>query len=352
MLHRMSRLLIGLFALWIGAAAQAQTSPFGPGWTLEPEASSLQFQSIKNGSKIETSSFATIAGAIGPNGDATLTVALDSVDTKVDLRNVRMRFLFFETFIHPQATVTTTIDPGLVADLAQVRRKTVTLPVALDLHGVTRELEAQLALTLIGDDLVAVSTAEPLNIGVADFGLMDGLEKLQEAASVTIVPSTAVSFDLIFRKSAEEVAPAVVTAAGTQSPARTALESEGDFSLEACVGRFEILSRTGNIYFRPGSARLDDASTPLLTAVADIVNRCPGLTIQIAGHTDSLGSAGTNQALSEKRAASVVEHLRGVGIPPDRMKARGFGEDRPVAGNDTDDGRGRNRRIEFSVADS
>ena len=338
-----------LFALALAASAQAQDGPFGTGWVLANDASSLQFQSIKNGSKIETSSFATMSGQIAPDGTATLEILLDSVDTKVDLRNVRMRFLFFETFNFPKATVTTQIPPALIADLAEVRRKTVTLPFTLDLHGVSKTLDAQLALTLIGDDLVAVSTAEPLNISVEDFALMEGLGKLEEAANVTIVPSSAVSFDFIFRANAGGTAPAPAPAEET-APATAALETAGDFSLEACVGRFEILSRTGNIYFRPGSSRLDSASAPLLDTVADIVTRCPDLTIQIAGHTDSVGAADQNQRLSESRAASVVGYLRDKGINADRMIAVGFGEDQPVASNDTNQGRSQNRRIEFAVA--
>jgi OOP family OmpA-OmpF porin len=327
----------------------AQANPFENGWALDGEASSLQFQSIKNGSIIETSSFATMYGAIDADGDATLEILLDSVDTKVDLRNVRMRFLFFETFNFPSATVTTQIPQAMIADLAEVRRKVVTLPFNLDLHGVTNSRDAQLALTLIGDDLVAVSTAEPIPIAVADFNLTGGLENLSETANVQIVPSTMVSFDFIFRKSESAIAPIPQTSTALAS---AAIEAGGDFSLEACVGRFEILSRTGNIYFAPSSARLDRASTPLLDAVADIVSRCPELTIQIAGHTDSIGPASDNQRLSESRAASVVAFLQSKGIAGNRLISQGFGEDRPIASNDTNEGRGNNRRIEFLVPDT
>ncbi|WP_236638347.1 OmpA family protein [Mangrovicoccus ximenensis] len=133
------------------------------------------------------------------------------------------------------------------------------------------------------------------------------------------------------------------------APASAALEAQGDFSLEACTGRFEILSRTDNISFESGSARLRPASFPLLDQVADIVNRCPGLNILIAGHTDSTGDAGLNQRLSESRAASVVDYLLGKGVGQGRMASAGYGEDRPVADNATAEGRARNRRIEFSV---
>ena len=343
--------LIQILALWIGVttlAAHAQSNPFAGGWKLEGAASSLRFQSVKNQSKIESSSFASLSGEIAEDGTASVKILLDSVDTKIDLRNVRMRFLFFETFQYPEANVSMTLDPAVVADLAQVRRKVVTLPYTLDLHGITQQLEASLAITLIGDDLVAVSTADPITISVADFGLMGGLEKLQEAANVAIVPSSTVTFDFIFKKQGDT--PAATVAAATEAPASAALEAEGDFSLEACLGRFEILSRTSNIFFAPGSARLDAKSAPLLNTVVDVVERCPDLVIQVGGHTDSLGSNAANQALSERRAASVASYLRDKGIDGSRVLSVGFGEARPVATNDTAKGRARNRRIEFAAA--
>lgn len=344
-----SRGLAALTATFLATAAFAQSGPFGNGWSLQNEASSLQFQSIKNGSKIETSSFATLSGTITPEGDATLKVLLDSVDTKVDLRNVRMRFLFFETFQHPEANITARIDPALIADLAEVRRKTIPLPFTLDLHGITRTLEAQLALTLIGDDLIAVSTAEPINISVEEFGLMAGLEKLQEAANVTIVPSSSVSFDFIFRQNAGATPPVQTASTEPLKPTNAALETQGTFGQEECLGRFEILSRTDDIYFAPGSARLEAKSFPLLDAVADIVGRCPDLNIQIEGHTDSIGKRSYNQSLSERRAGSVVTYLTSKGVGSGRMTAVGYGEDKPIADNATERGRWRNRRIEFSV---
>lgn len=351
---RLRHFVIGaVTALSLALPVAAQNTIFGSGWLLDSDASSLQFQSIKNGSTIETSSFASLAGAISPDGSATIKVALDSVDTKVDLRNVRMRFLFFETFQFPEASVSTRIDPALISDLAELRRKTITLPFTLDLHGVTKTLDAQLSLTLIGDDLVAVSTAEPINLAVADFNLDEGLLKLEEAAGVTIVPSSSVSFDFIFRGTGDST-PQVATA--TTDPATvptqvasTALETAGNFSLSECVGRFEILSRSDSIYFNPGSATLQPKSFALLDEVQDIVSRCPGMNIQIAGHTDSIGKASYNQRLSEQRAASVVKYLTSNGISADRMDAIGFGEERPIADNATERGRWRNRRIEFSV---
>jgi outer membrane protein OmpA-like peptidoglycan-associated protein len=335
------------------SAAAAQEGPFARGWTLDPAASTLSFQSVKNGSVVETSGFATYSGTIAEDGTAELRVLLDSVDTKVDLRNVRMRFLFFETFRFPQAVITTLVDPALLADLPTVRRKSLLLPFSLNMHGVGREMEAEVTVTLLGDDRVAIASGAPIMLKLEDFGMLEGMRKLEEAASVTIVPSTTVTFDFVFARNglpAQPTPAAPVAEAAAVVPAAVALEAE-TFDREACVGRFEILSRTGNIHFTSGSARLDQSSAPLLDSIVDIINRCPDLVVKIAGHTDSDGGAAANQRLSEARAASVARYLAEKGVAADRMVSTGYGELQPVAPNDTPENKLRNRRIEFAVFD-
>lgn len=330
----------------IGHLAHAQVDPFVNGWTLNADASNLKFQSVKNQTKVETSGFATFDGLIDTTGNATVSILLDSVDTKVDLRNVRMRFLFFETFQYPTATITAKLDRAAFADLATVRRKTITMPYVLDLHGLKKEFTTDVVVTLLTDDLVSVATSVPISVAAADFNLEGGIQKLEEAANVGIVPSATVSFDFMFARNASGSSLKVIE---IEAPSSAALEAEGDFDLEACKGRFEILSRTGNIYFGSGSATLDPKSRPLLTALSDIVNRCPGLIIEVGGHTDSDGSKATNQRLSKARAASVSDFLVAQGINRNRVQSVGYGEDFPVFPNDSASNKGRNRRIEFGV---
>jgi OOP family OmpA-OmpF porin len=69
--------------------------------------------------------------------------------------------------------------------------------------------------------------------------------------------------------------------------------------------------------------------------------------MRIEGHTDSTGTRQGNQVLSQQRAASVVAWLVGKGVAPGRLIAVGLGDTSPVAGNDTEDGRARNRRVEL-----
>jgi outer membrane protein OmpA-like peptidoglycan-associated protein len=69
----------------------------------------------------------------------------------------------------------------------------------------------------------------------------------------------------------------------------------------------------------------------------------------VAGHTDSVGSEQTNQALSERRAGTVGQYLRGKGVTDNRIATAGYGKNRPVASNDTPDGRQQNRRVELTL---
>jgi OmpA-OmpF porin, OOP family len=110
----------------------------------------------------------------------------------------------------------------------------------------------------------------------------------------------------------------------------------------------ETLSK-GNIRFESGKADIVADSAGLLDRLIEIAMRCPSATIEIAGHTDSDGDEAANQALSEKRAQAVMDYLVRAGLPADRFTSIGYGSTQPVAGNDTEDGKAQNRRIEFVV---
>ena len=314
---------------------------------MDGDASELRFLSVKKSKIAETSSFATLSGLITEDGQAQVRVLLDSVDTKVDLRNVRMRFLFFETFRFPEAIITTELSPELLTDLHLTRRKEIELTYALTLRGVTIEKTTDVAVTLIDNDRVVVSSITPMAFTLEELDLEAGRAKLEEAANVDITPIGVVSFNFVFDRAQEGTPPDLPQAVLT--PAAVALEDKGEMTEEACLGRFEILSKTGNIFFASGSTRLDNKSIPLLENLYDIVNRCPSFRLEIAGHTDSVGSDAQNQSISERRAASVVSWLNDKGIPRDRLMSVGYGESRPIVDNDTPANRAKNRRIEFTA---
>ena len=116
-----------------------------------------------------------------------------------------------------------------------------------------------------------------------------------------------------------------------------------------CQQLFSELLSKGSIRFEPARAVIDLDSAGLLDRLIETALRCPAATIAIAGHTDTDGDDASNQALSEKRAQAVADYLVKAGLPPDRFTAVGYGSTQPVAGNDTDEGKAQNRRIEFLV---
>ncbi len=116
-----------------------------------------------------------------------------------------------------------------------------------------------------------------------------------------------------------------------------------------CQQLFSELLSKGSIRFEPARAVIDLDSAGLLDRLIETALRCPAAMIEIAGHTDTDGDDASNQALSEKRAQAVADYLVKAGLPPDRFTAIGYGSTQPVAGNDTDEGKAQNRRIEFLV---
>lgn len=115
----------------------------------------------------------------------------------------------------------------------------------------------------------------------------------------------------------------------------------------------DILLREGStrllIYFDYDKAELKRESFPDLERAVSFLQRNPDLNVEIAGHTDSVGSDAYNKGLSQRRAESVREYMIGKGIARGRLTARGYGEEEPVADNGTEEGRARNRRVEMRV---
>ncbi len=95
------------------------------------------------------------------------------------------------------------------------------------------------------------------------------------------------------------------------------------------------------------SAEIKPQYYPLLDRVAQILKDNPSLRVEIQGHTDSIGSEEYNQKLSLRRAQAVADYLASHGIQADRMRVTGFGESDPVASNDTEEGRAKNRRVQI-----
>lgn len=105
----------------------------------------------------------------------------------------------------------------------------------------------------------------------------------------------------------------------------------------------------GNITFDTGKFDVKAGFYPVLDSVATVLVEFDETIIAVAGFTDSVGSAVSNQTLSERRATSVGSYLMGKGITGGRVDARGYGEQYPIASNDTAEGRAQNRRVELQL---
>jgi outer membrane protein OmpA-like peptidoglycan-associated protein len=104
-----------------------------------------------------------------------------------------------------------------------------------------------------------------------------------------------------------------------------------------------------NIFYDFDKATLRQESTNELERLLKLLNEMPTLKIEISSHTDSKGANDYNAKLSENRAKSVVNFLIKSGISPDRLVSKGYGEEKPISTNDTEEGRQLNRRTEFKI---
>ena len=109
------------------------------------------------------------------------------------------------------------------------------------------------------------------------------------------------------------------------------------------VNMTDVLFDTGKYSLRPGAREK-------LARVAGIVAGHPGLKLDVEGHTDSVGGDDYNQQLSEHRGSSVRDYLMEQGMPVSSVTTQGFGKTRPVASNETVEGRQQNRRVELVIS--
>lgn len=116
---------------------------------------------------------------------------------------------------------------------------------------------------------------------------------------------------------------------------------------KTCESEIAELQEKSKITFEPGSATIAASSLTTLNAIADILDRCGGIRMEIQGHTDSQGRESMNHSLSQGRAQSVLNQLRARRILTATYVAVGYGESKPIADNRTEEGREANRRIEF-----
>jgi type IX secretion system PorP/SprF family membrane protein len=122
----------------------------------------------------------------------------------------------------------------------------------------------------------------------------------------------------------------------------------GESNNAGCPALEKLNFNSRNVTFVTGSSSLTPQAITELNKLIEILGRFPQADVSIEGHTDNVGNAAANQALSARRAEAVKAYLVSKGIGADRLTATGYGQERPVADNSTINGRAENRRVDFT----
>ena len=114
---------------------------------------------------------------------------------------------------------------------------------------------------------------------------------------------------------------------------------------------FDAINKNGfvalYINFETGKSEIKPESKPIIDQICEMLKQNAGLKISIEGHTDNIGAEKSNQILSESRAKSVMNALVSKGINVSRLQYKGWGQTKPVADNNTEEGKAKNRRVEI-----
>ncbi|MFP4131350.1 YceI family protein [Thiohalospira sp.] len=186
-----------LFALALGVALAA---PAAAEWTLDNDASDLNYVSIKAGHKGEVNEFDQLSGSV-EDGRAEVTIDLASVDTGVDIRDKRMRKMFFKVGDFPTAELTAEFEATLVENLFPGDTTRARVPAELTLQDTSRELEIPVRLLRLDKETLVATSAAPVVINAEDFGLDESVKALREVAGLdSISRAVPVHFNLTFRR--------------------------------------------------------------------------------------------------------------------------------------------------------
>ncbi len=115
------------------------------------------------------------------------------------------------------------------------------------------------------------------------------------------------------------------------------------------IDRSETVFRLNDVHFDTGKSSLRAASFPELDELVEVLTLKPDMVIEVAGHTDNVGDSNSNLELSQDRAEVVRSYLLSKGIDPQRVQAKGYGEQQPIASNASSNGRQENRRTEVRI---
>ncbi|MBL4673173.1 MAG: YceI family protein [Arenicella sp.] len=189
---------IALFVLiCVSAYGNAETIESPTTWILDSANSRVNFTSIKKGNIGESHAFTDLSGIIA-GSQVSIIIKPDSVESRVPIRNERMRELLFETGLYPTIEVSANVAAQL-ADLKSGGSLLATVPSSVSMHGVSNKLDLELRISKLSNKILIVSSTQPVIVRATDYNMVDGIGKLSALVNnLAIAESVPVSFSLQF----------------------------------------------------------------------------------------------------------------------------------------------------------
>lgn len=168
-------------------------------WLLKSSESNVYYVSTKNLTTSELNYFNTLTGEINDQGDLTIKINLESVETDVPIRNERIKSMLFEVINYGKATVTASINSEKLNHLKTGQTYIENVTFMLNLHGINQELNTTVKVIKSANGNILVTPVAPIIISANLFGLEKGIERLRKIARLkSISPSVPVTFNLAF----------------------------------------------------------------------------------------------------------------------------------------------------------
>ncbi len=188
--HALSLLTMALLPL-MSASTLAQ-------WSLDNEASTLSFVTIKADHVAEAHTFDQLSGSLSRTGELSVEILLSSVNTLIPIRNERMQAMLFETNVFPAATVSAEVNVGDLAGMSAGSQRQQAVPFTLNMHGMEQTYTADVMITRLSGGLQA-TTLKPILVTAEQHGLVSGVDALREVAGLpSISRAVPVTFSLTF----------------------------------------------------------------------------------------------------------------------------------------------------------